>query len=84
MAKNMTVDAENFDGVLYESYNDEKNWWDQAGAQSFIAANKLVIINHYNETNCNAVYEEYKTIYGNTISYICEDANLQKYVHYNE
>jgi len=84
MAKNMTEDAENFDGVLYESYNDEKNWWDQDGAQGFVAANKLVIINHYNETNCNAIYEEYKAIYGNTISYICEDANLQKYVHYNE
>ena len=84
MAKNMTDNASNFDGVLYESYNDEKNWWNQSGAQSFLDAGKLVIINHYNETACNAVYAEYKGIYNNDLSFICEDSNLQKYVHYNE
>lgn len=84
MAKNMTEAAENFDGVLYESYNDEKNWWDVTGAQSFLEEGKLVIINHYNETNCGQVYTEYKGIYNNDLSFICEDANLQKYVHFNE
>jgi len=84
MAKNTVENASIFDGVLYESYTDEKNWWDESGAQSFINAGKLVIINHYNEKNCDAVYEEYKNIYGNTISYICEDANMKKYKHYNQ
>ena len=84
MAKNLVKNASNFDGVLYESYNDDKNWWDVAGAQSFVDAGKLVIINHYNETNPNQVYQEYKNIYGNSISFICEDRNLQRYVHFNQ
>ncbi|MEE9349919.1 MAG: endo alpha-1,4 polygalactosaminidase [Flavobacteriaceae bacterium] len=84
LAKNMTNDALNFDGVLYESYNNEKNWWNSAGAQEFLDAGKLVIVNHYNEVNCNAVYSEYKGVYNANLSYICEDVNLEKYVHYNE
>ncbi|WP_117880758.1 endo alpha-1,4 polygalactosaminidase [Aureibaculum luteum] len=62
MAKNRVENASDFDGVLYESYNDDKNWWDQSGAQSFLDAGKLVIINHYNESNCGQVYFEYKGI----------------------
>ncbi len=84
MAKNMVENASNFDGVLYESYTDDKNWWDQSGAQSFLNAGKLVIINHYNETNCGQVYSEYKGIYNSDLSFICEDSNLQKYVHFNQ
>ncbi len=83
MAKNMVENAQNFDGVLYESYNNEKNWWDVSGAQNFINLGKLVIINHYNETNCDAVYQEYMQIYGETLSYICEDVSVQGYKHYN-
>ena len=84
MAKNTVENASGFDGVLYESYNDDKNWWDQSGAQGFLDAGKLVIVNHYNETNCGQVYTEYKGIYNDNLSFICEDANLQKYVHFNE
>lgn len=84
MAKNMTEDASDFDGVLYESYNNEKNWWDTSGAQSFLDAGKLVIVNHYNEANCGQVYSEYKGIYNTNLSFICEDSNLQKYAHFND
>lgn len=84
MAKNTVESASSFDGVLYESYNDDKNWWDESGALSFLDAGKLVIVNHYNETNCNQIYSEYKGIYNDNLSFICEDANLQKYVHFNE
>jgi cysteinyl-tRNA synthetase len=84
MAKNLVENASSFDGVLYESYNDDKNWWEQSGAQSFLDAEKLVIINHYNETNCGQVYSEYKGIYNENLSFICEDANLKKYVHFNQ
>lgn len=84
MAKNMTDDASEFDGVLYESYSDDKNWWNQSGAQSFLNAGKLVIINHYNETSCAQVYSDYKGIYTDDLSFICEDATLEKYVHFNE
>ncbi len=84
MAKNMTDNASDFDGVLYESYNTEKNWWDQSGAKLFMEAGKLVIVNHYNESDCNKVYADYTDIYTSNLSFICEDTNLKKYVHYNQ
>ena len=84
MAKNTVDGFDSFDGVLYESYSHEKNWWDTAGTTSFLNAGKLVIINHYNETDCDGVYEEYKTFYNSDkISFICEDVATQKYKHYN-
>ncbi len=84
MAKNTVEGAEGFDGVLYESFSEEKNWWDEAGAKSFLQAGKLVIVNHYKESNCDEVYQDYMDIYGPGLSYICEDKKLKKYVHYNE
>ncbi|MDH5597597.1 MAG: endo alpha-1,4 polygalactosaminidase, partial [Cyclobacteriaceae bacterium] len=84
MAKNNVSGASKFDGVLYESYSDEKNWWDEYGAQQFLDEGKLVIINHYNETDCGKVYSEYKNIYIGNLSFICEDANKRKYVHFNQ
>jgi hypothetical protein len=85
MAKNTVDGFANFDGVLYESFHAEKNWWDNEGTKAFLNAGKLVIINHYNETDCDGVYEEYKSIYkSDNISYICEDRNLKRYKHYNE
>ena len=84
MAKNLVENASEFDGVLYESYDDEQNWWNQAGAQRFLDQEKLVIINHYNESDCEEIYEKYKDIYNEDISFICEDASLKKYVHFNQ
>lgn len=85
MAKNTVDGFATFDGVLYESYNNEKNWWDSEGTTQFLNAGKPVIINHYNETNCDAVYAEYKARYDSEkISYICEDVATGKYKHYNE
>ena len=84
MAKNTVDGFEKFDGVLYESFSNNKNWWDIEGTRSFLEANKLVIINHYNERNCDAVYEAYKSYYkSDNLSFICEDISLQKYKHYN-
>ena len=84
MAKNTVDGFENFDGVLYESFHNEKNWWDTEGTQSFLNAGKLVIVTHYNETDCDAVYEEYKSFYkSDNISFICEEISTQKYKHYN-
>ena len=85
MAKNTVDGFENFDGVLYESYNNDKNWWDVEGTKSFLASEKLVIINHYNEGDCDGVYAEYKDFYNSDkISFICEDKNLKRYKHYNQ
>jgi len=83
MAKNTVEGFEHFDGVLYESYNNEKNWWDIAGTQSFLDAGKLVIINHYNESDCDGAYAWYKNFYHtDKLSFICEDTSIQKYKHY--
>ena len=84
MAKNTVYQAEHFDGVLYESFHDDKNWWDESGALSFLSAGKLVIINHYGESDCDQVYADYKGIYSDDLSFICEDVGLGRYVHYNE
>ena len=84
MAKNTVESASDFDGVLYESEKNNKNWWDESGAQRFLDAGKLVIVNHYNERNCEKAYMNYKGIYNQNLSFICEDAKLRKYVHFNQ
>lgn len=84
MAKNTVKGASSFDGVLYESYNDDENWWNENGAQDFLNANKLVIINHYNERKCDKTYSKYMKLYNTNISFICEDCKKKKYVHYND
>jgi|TARA_B110000483_G_scaffold243505_1_gene333672 hypothetical protein len=84
MAKNTVQSAPEFDGALYESFKNNKDWWDHAGAQSFLDEGKLVIINHYNESQPNKVYQEYIDLYNNDISYICESSKEKKYIHYNE
>lgn len=84
MAKNTTEGVSQFDGVLYESYTDDKNWWDTSGAKDFLGAGKLVIINHYGESQCNKVYADYLEYYGDGLSYICEDEALKAYQHYNK
>ena len=84
MAKNDVVEADDFDGILYESYRNEKDWWNHAVAQRFLDAGKLVIINHYNEPQPNKVYTEYMNLYNEGISYICESKNEKKYIHYNQ
>ena len=83
MAKNSVDGFNNFDGVTYESYNNEKNWWDNQGTRNFLDSGKPVIIIHYNESNCDQVYDEYKNKYDNgSISFICEDSHSKKYKHY--
>lgn len=84
MAKNVVENAGDFDGVTYESYSNDKNWWEESGAQSFLNDGKIVVIIHYNESNCNQVYADYMDLYNSDISFLCEDSNLEKYVHYND
>lgn len=84
MAKNMPENIDNFDGITFESYEADKNWWDVDAAQKFLKADKLFVIDHYNSPNCNAVFNDYKKIYNSNISFICEDAKLKKYIHYGQ
>ena len=58
MAKNSVDGFNNFDGVTYESYNNEKNWWDNQGTRNFLDSGKSVIIIHSNENNCDQVYDD--------------------------
>jgi|LGVF01.1.fsa_nt_gb hypothetical protein len=82
MAKNLTSNIEGFDGVTFESYSDEKNWWDEDELKDFIAKEKIVLINHYNEINSDEVYAYYINIYGSEILFISEDKTTKKYRHY--
>lgn len=84
MAKNMAEGADSFDGVLFESYANDKNWWDEAGGVSFIAKGQLVIINHYGERDCSGVYAAYQALYEQSHSGVCEDAGLHRYLDFNQ
>jgi hypothetical protein len=85
MAKNSVEGFEDFDGVLYESYSGNKNWWDEEGTELFLDQKKLVIINHYDEDDCDGAYEQFNTHYDTqNISFICEDRTLEKYRHYHQ
>ena len=83
MAKSTVEGAETFDGATHESYEDDQNWWDGAGAKGFLAAGKPVVVVHYDAPDCDAVYARYQTIYGPKLSFICEDSALKKYRHFN-
>ncbi len=83
MAKNTVKGFDRFDGVLYESYSDERNGWDHAGTQRFLASKKPVIINHYGATDCDAVYQWYQHYYhSEAIAFICEDVARKRYRHF--
>jgi len=84
MAKSTTQGAEDFDGLTVESLPQEKDWWDHDDLQNILDAGRLGIIVHYNETDCQGIYDEYLGKYGNKLSFICEDRNLKKYVHFNQ
>lgn len=84
MAKSSVEGAEMFDGATYESYEDDLNWWDQASAERFLAADKPVMVVHYDATDCDAVYAGYQALYGPKLSFICEDRGSRKYRHFNE
>lgn len=84
MGKNTVAGGNGFDGVLYESFHNDKNWWETDDTKKFLNQGKLVIVNHYNEPNCNKTYQEYMNLYNADISFICEDRKLKKYVHFND
>ena len=82
MAKSTVEGTQGFDGVTYESYPDEMDWWDSDGMRAFLAAGKLVVVVHYDETDCDGVRAAYQATYGAGVSFICEDRRLQRYLRY--
>jgi cysteinyl-tRNA synthetase len=81
MAKSTTEGAEDFDGLTVESYTNDKNWWSTSELRNMLKAGKIGLIVHYNDNNCDQVYEDYQRTYGDKLSFICSDRNT--YRHYN-
>ncbi len=77
MAKNTTEGSEDFDGGTFESYPEMKDWWDHDDLQGLLDDDKLVVVVHYDESDCEAVRAEYGQRYsgadGAAISFICEE-----------
>ena len=44
MAKNMTEGVESFTGITYESWHNEKDWWESAYLKSFLADERLCVV----------------------------------------
>lgn len=84
MAKNTAEGAEDFDGGTFESYSDELDWWEHSHLERFLAAGQLGVIVHYDEADCPSVYSDYRLEYGDRLSFICEDSELEAYWHFNE
>ena len=82
MAKNTREGAQAFGGGTFESYSDEKDWWDHEHLQSFLDEGRPGIVVHYDETDCDGVYNEYKAAYGPRVSFICEDRGARAYRHF--
>ncbi len=85
MAKNTRRGAEGFDGGTFESWRDTGpgtfDWWETADLAGFLAAGQLGVIVHYDESDCDAAYAEYRRRYGGGVSFVCEDPSAGGYVH---
>lgn len=82
MAKSTTYGNNIFDGVTYESYSNEMNWWNADELKKILSKNKPGIIVHYYERSCDHVQNEYIDIYDEQVLFICEDKNKKEYKHY--
>lgn len=82
MAKNTRRGASNFDGITFESYAGNKNWWNDAHLHNFLAEDKLGIIVHYNAKRCKRSYRKYQSRYSENLSFICESKKKNKYIHF--
>lgn len=83
MAKNTLDSIDSFDGVTFESYENDYNWWDETRLKDFIALNKNCFIVHYNALDPSNSYFYYKERYGDAIWFIVESKLLEHYVHFN-
>ncbi len=87
MSKNTREHAGFFDGVTWESYSNDKNWWDSGELRGFLNEGKPVIIVHYGERNSERAYRAYNwymDLYGPGISFIAETRKARGYIHFND
>ena len=80
MAKNLRHGSL-FDGGTFESYSDERDWWEHDDLQSFVDEGHLAVIFHYDESNCDSVALWYRQRYGAGVSFLCEDRAVGGYWH---
>jgi cysteinyl-tRNA synthetase len=79
MAKNTRTGAEDFDGVTFESYSDDERWWPREDLAGFLDEDQPGVVMHYDETDCEAARQRYAAVYGNGLSFLCEDRGLEAY-----
>ncbi|MDC7241599.1 MAG: endo alpha-1,4 polygalactosaminidase [Spirochaetales bacterium] len=87
MSKNLRTHAEYYDGVTWESYRRDKNWWDDEDLQAFADEGKPVIIVHYGERSAEGAYNaysDYMELYGRSLSFISETRSDRGYIHFND
>jgi len=83
MAKNSRLGLSWTAGATFESFAGERDWWTASDLQDVLDAGGIGVVVHYNEDDCDGVFEWYLDRYGDQLSYICEDPQRQGYVHYN-
>ncbi len=81
MAKNVRFSPNIFDGATFESFPDDIDWWAHSHLQMFLDEEKLVVVVHYDETDCAAAEADYEELYGPGISFLCESRSLRAYLH---
>jgi hypothetical protein len=81
MAKNSTLGVSTFDGLTLESYTYETDWWDSEEAATTIGDGKPVLIVHYDDLNCATTEATYRTKYGDSFVFLCEDPAIDGYQH---
>jgi endo-alpha-1,4-polygalactosaminidase (GH114 family) len=81
MAKSTTYALDDFDGMTVESYPKEKNWWEKSELANTLKKSGLGIVIHYNESRCSKTKSWYKSRYGDSLSFLCEDKKQKNYIH---
>jgi cysteinyl-tRNA synthetase len=81
MAKSTREGGEIFDGGTFESFSDNRDWWEHEHLQSFLDQGRLGVIFHYDETNCDEAEAWYRERYGDGLSFLCEDPSVGGYRH---
>ena len=79
VAKSTVEGAEIFDGVTYESYPDDMNWWDEDRGRRFLKSGKPMIIIHCGESICAATQAQNVKIFGNSLSFLCKSRSANGY-----
>jgi hypothetical protein len=83
MAKSTTRGVSTPAGATFESYPGDKSWWEDRELQAVLDGGGLGVVVHYNEDDCDGVFEWYLDRYGDRLSFLCEDREARAYRHYN-